>query len=767
MSQAPPPEDRALPVEDPRLVPFLPLIYVAWSDGDLTPDEIREICRRIDRREDIDHDCREVLARWLDPEQPPAAADLQRMLSVIRRYADAPGSPSLTDLGVELSRLDQRVQGVERQALEEVEQALGLATHEAARHLLADGRPQPEAPAAGTEPTFDVDTLARLLDDSHHELREEVRRLLSTEPFAYEPELDRAAYREKVLRLVRILADHGYGGLSFPEATGGRGDMGAFIAVFETLAYGDLSVLVKFGVQFGLFGGSILQLGTEDHHRRYLADIASLELPGCFAMSETGHGSNVRDIETVARYDVASESFIIQTPDPSARKDWIGNAARDGHLATVFAQLEIGAEGYGVHAFLVPIRDAQRRPLPGVEIEDCGHKLGLNGVDNGRLGFHQVSIPRANLLDRFASVAADGTYESPIPSAGKRFFTMLGTLVGGRVSVALGALSAAKSGLTIAVRYGDRRRQFGPAGEAEVRILDYLSHQRRLLPRLATTYALHFGLRHLARRYEESTSDNRREVETLAAGLKSYSSWHTIDTLQACRECCGGKGYLTENRFAALKADTDVFATFEGDNTVLLQLVAKGLLSGYRRQFGEMNVFDMVRYVAERAATGLAELNPVITRRSDEEHLRDRDFQLAALRWREDHLLGSVARRLKKRIDDGMDSFQAMIQVQDHLLKLALAHVERVLLEQFAAALEACEDEALREVLTDVCDLFALARLEADRGWYLSQGYVEAGKSKAIRNLVNDLCRKLRPQAVPLVDAFAIPDEVLAAPIAT
>ena len=274
------------------------------------------------------------------------------------------------------------------------------------------------------------------------------------------------------------------------------------------------------GVQFGLFGGSILQLGSSQHHQEYLPAIGTLELPGCFAMTETGHGSNVHDLETVARYDPQTEEFIIHTPNLSARKDYIGNAALHGRLATVFAQLEIGAQRHGVHAFLVPIREDDGTPCVGVGIEDCGEKLGLNGVDNGRLWFDGVRIPRSNLLDRFAQVGPDGIYSSPIASPTKRFFVMLGTLVGGRVSVALAASSASKSALTIAVRYGARRRQFGPEGEAETVLLDFRTHQRRLMPRLATTYALDFALKRLVTEYVGSTADSRREVEALAAGLK-------------------------------------------------------------------------------------------------------------------------------------------------------------------------------------------------------------------------------------------------------
>src|SRR6185295_17170940 len=147
--------------------------------------------------------------------------------------------------------------------------------------------------------------------------------------------------------------------------------------------------------------------------------------------------------------------------------------------------------------------------LPGVRIEDCGEKMGLNGVDNGRLWFDDVRIPRDNLLDRFGQVSPEGFYTSSVPSSSKRFFTMLGTLVGGRLSVGLAASSASKTALAIAVRYADRRRQFGPEGLAEVPVLDYPSLQRRLLPRLAAAYALDFALRHAVRRFLETPLEDR------------------------------------------------------------------------------------------------------------------------------------------------------------------------------------------------------------------------------------------------------------------
>ena len=376
-----------------------------------------------------------------------------------------------------------------------------------------------------------------------------------------------------------------------------------------------------------------------------------------------------------------------------------------------------------------------------------------------------MRVPRGHLLDRFAEVDANGNYSSPIASPSRRFFTMLGTLVGGRVSVALGSLSAAKAALAIAVRYSLKRRQFGPEEVPETRLLDYPTHQARLMPRLASTYAYHFALDALRRTYVESDPLDRRDVEAEAAGLKALATWHATDTIQTCRECCGGQGYLAVNRFADLKADSDVFTTFEGDNTVLLQLLAKTLLGGYKRQFGRMKPLGLVRYVAERAAVHVAELNPVTTRLTGDDHLLDRKFHLAAMAWREQHLLSTVARRLKGRLDDGMDMADAFLECQTHLVATARAHVEHRTLGHFVAAIETA-DSSIAPILERLCDLFALSRLREDRGFFLEQGYFEPPKAKAISKLVERLSAELRQQARPLVDAFGIPEDLLDAPIA-
>jgi acyl-CoA oxidase len=523
---------------------------------------------------------------------------------------------------------------------------------------------------------------------------------------------------------------------------------------------------VKFGVQFGLFGGSIHALGTEEHRERYLPKVATLELPGCFAMTETAHGSNVRGLETTITYDAPAAEFVVHTPREAAGKEYIGNALH-GRMAAVFGQLIVGGENRGVHAILTPLRDELGRLLPGIRVEDNGYKMGLNGVDNGRIWFDEVRVPREHLLSRFGGVGPDGEYASPIKDPSRRFFTMLGALVGGRVCVPRAGLSAAKSALSIAVRYGLRRRQFGPSyTEPETIIMDYPAHQRRLLPPLAKAYALHFALEGLSERYLRRRPEEMREIETLAAGMKAYTTWFVTATIQECREACGGKGYLAENRFAALKADTDIFTTFEGDNTVLMQLVARGVLSDFRKEFAEEGVWGMLRYLGANFATNILERNPIVIRLTDREHLLGREFHLNAFQYRERRLLSSAAQRLRALIKDGMTAYDAFLRCQTHLLALAEAFVERFVLEKFHEAIGANENEELSPILEKLCQFFALHTIEKNQGWYLGKDYIRANKSRAIRRLIDDLCAEIRPDAGALVEAFDIPRELLGAPIA-
>ena len=672
----------------------------------------------------------------------------------------------------------------------------------------------PSTPATDDDPSIDtavadtselseaergllVDNLRYVLDGRWRATRDEVRRRANRADLLPDPSRTLEQARARILEEMRELSDEGFAAAGFGADHGGTGDVGASITAIEMLGYADLSLMVKAGVQWGLFGGAVENLGTARHHKKYVADTISLDLLGCFAMTETGHGSNVQELETTATYDAATKEFVIHSPTPSARKDYIGGAAEHARMASVFAQLITAGPGqepesYGVHCFVVPIRDADGNDLPGVTTSDCGYKGGLPGVDNGRIMFDEVRIPKDNLLNRYADVEDDGTYSSPIENPNRRFFTMLGTLIRGRITVAATAGAASRKALAIATRYGLVRRQFdAPGDEEEIVILDYLGHQRKLLPLIAKSYAIAFAQNELTEELHEVQSDTpaespdgsaddskagrQRELEANAAGLKAYATWHASHAINVAREACGGAGYLDENQISIIRGDIDVFTTFEGDNTVLTQLIAKEVLSAYADDVQGLSAGGWVRFIASMARdvvvekTAARQVVQTLLESSDEDTeksaLTNRGTQLRLFRNREDHLVRTCAQRLRRATNDDNDAFEVFNNAQDHLLKVGQARTERIVLEAFVQAINDCDSRAAAEVLGKVCDLFVYSALEADLGWFMMHRHISVERAKAIRRGVNELCQDLRPHAATLVDAFGIPEELMGAPM--
>ncbi|PND59212.1 acyl-CoA oxidase [Mycobacterium sp. ENV421] len=624
--------------------------------------------------------------------------------------------------------------------------------------------------------TTTAEHLRNALDGRWRDVKNAVRGELSTEVFRPHYTPNTAIARAKVAEQMKIMAAKGAAEDGFRKEHGGNGDVGAAVTRIEMLAMSDLSLMVKAGVQWGLFGGAVENLGTERHHKAYVQRIIDLDLMGCFGMTETGHGSDVQALETTATYDPATQEFVINSPTPTSRKDYIGGAAETAKVSAVFAQLITGGESHGVHCFVVPLRDEDGNDLPGITTSDCHYKGGLPGVDNGRIMFDNVRIPRDNLLNKYGDVAADGTYSSPIENVNRRFFTMLGTLIRGRVTVGGSAAAAGRVALDIAVRYALQRKQFSaPDDDGEVLIMDYLVHQRRLFPLIARSYALQFAQNELvARLHDLQTSDNpdaeeQRELESRAAGLKAANTWHTSTAIQEAREACGGAGYLAENRLIALRADTDVFTTFEGDNHVLTQLVAKELLTAYADDIKGMSPVEWVRFAANFAGDRVLKrtaaetiMQTILDSRQDNEEegsLFNRGTQVKMFEDREEYLLASVARRLQRKSKE-MSAFDAFNSVQDHVLHTAKAHIDRIVLEAFVAGIDACEDEDARNILGMVCDLYALSVIEDDKAWFIEHRFLSTERAKAVTRGINQRCRDLRPHAELLVDGFGIPEQL-------
>lgn len=624
-----------------------------------------------------------------------------------------------------------------------------------------------------------------VLDGRWADARRQGRTLALNEESHDDPADDLETARARTTAGVALMAETGLPKVSLPPELGGKNQHATNVAGFEEAVTASPSLQIKAGVQFGLFGGAILHLGNAEQHEKWLLDAQSGKLLGSFAMTEIGHGSDVASVATTATYDVANEEFALTSPFRAATKEYIGNAARDARAAVVFAQLITNGVNHGVHAFFVPVRSEAGEPLPGITIEDDSYKGGLKGVDNGRISFDEVRIPRTNLLNRYGDVTADGTYSSPIESPGRRFFTMLGTLVQGRVSLDGASVVASKLALDIAVRYGLERKQFNTVDEIkETTLLDYQQHQRRLMPALASVYASAFAHEKLLTSFEEvfsgadDSEENRALLETRAAAFKADSTWMALEVIQECREACGGAGFMAENRLVGLRADMDVYVTFEGDNTVLLQLVAKRLLGDYAKEFAHLDVGGAARFFGTQAAehtlyrTGIVNagqvISDVITRNLSEKRIRSGKLQRSLLETRLEMMVAQVAQALRPAMKMPADKAGELFNSNQHeLIEMARAYVE---LEKWKAL-----DEKMREqtdadqakVFRRLRDTYGLSLIEKRLGWHLMYGRLPMMRARQINETLNRLCAKLSANALDLVDAFGYGDDHRRATIAT
>jgi acyl-CoA oxidase len=757
----------------PGVLSLLPLFYIGWSDSVLSPSEMAFIHKKVSELGFLTQAEKDYLIKYTDPRNPPADTVFKEWLEILRyEAAKLPQSSkqTLAQLGIDIAKAHTSAsQGFfddasTLDALLAIEKELGVYTDEDLNSMIF----QLGVSHLKSEPkssTFDTDNMQSILDGKRANTKQRVRQLLKDPAFQTGILRDKDAHRLKTLEMTKELAKQGYGGLAYPKAYGGKGDMSEYIAIFETLAYHDLSLTIKFGVQFGLFGGAILGLGTDRHHRKYLELTGTAEILGCFAMTETGHGSNVKDLETTATYDHATASITIHTPQYRAGKEYIGNALH-GSIAVVFAQLIVGKENHGIHAIVVPYRDKNGELLRGVTVKDCGYKMGLNGVDNGRLWFDNVQVPKENLLNKYGDIDEKGAYISPIDNPNKRFFTMLGALVGGRICVGMAGNNAAKTALTIATKYALKRRQFAPKdGELETLLMDYPTHQHRLIPLLVKSYTFHFALTTLSEQYCIANEEDMRKIETKAAGLKAMATWHATNAIQTCREACGGKGFLSENRFADIKADSDIFTTFEGDNTVLMQLVAKGLLTEFKQSFHDEGVKAVMRYLGSKIGNVIAEYNPYFTRNTAVEHLMSAEFHAEALKYREKKILISLSERMKDYLKKRLGPYEAFLKCQTHMISLAKAYVERLVYREMIKKLDTLAASPEKEMLQKITTYYALNCINEDKGWFLEADYMDGAKTKAIRRTLNKLTQELRPEVGALVDSFGISEETLNAEI--
>ncbi|WVZ10937.1 hypothetical protein V8G54_015467 [Vigna mungo] len=582
---------------------------------------------------------------------------------------------------------------------------------------------------------FDVDEMKIVWAGSREdfELSDRISRLVASDPVFRKD--DRAALGRKELfkntlrkaahawkRVIELRLSGEFSALE-PEAYKLR----AFV---DQPAFTDL--------HWGMFVPAIQGQGTDEQQQKWLPLAYRMQIIGCYAQTELGHGSNVQGLETTATFDPKTDEFVIHSPTLTSSKWWPGGLGKVSTHAVVYARLIIDGQDYGVHGFIVQLRSLDDHlPLPGITIGDIGMKFGnaaYNTMDNGVLTFDHVRIPRNQMLMRVSQVTREGKYvHSNVPRQ-----LVYGTMVYVRQKIVADASVALSRAVCIATRYSAVRRQFGSHnGGLETQVIDYKTQQSRLFPLLASAYAFRFVGEWLLWLYTDVTERLKAkdfstlpEAHACTAGLKSLTTTATADGIEECRKLCGGHGYLCSSGLPELFAVYVPACTYEGDNIVLLLQVARHLVKTVSQLSTGNKPVGTTAYMAR--------LEQLLQYHSDVKKAEDwlkPNVVLEAFEARAARMCVACAQNLSK-FSNPEEGFQ---ELAADLVEAAVAHCQLIV----------------------VSNVYALSLLHKHLGDFISTGCIDPKQGSLANEQLRNLYSQVRPNAVALVDAYNYTDHYL------
>ncbi|CAK1601685.1 unnamed protein product [Parnassius mnemosyne] len=510
------------------------------------------------------------------------------------------------------------------------------------------------------------------------------------------------------------------------------------------------------GLHYIMFMPALLNQGNEEQQAKWLPRAWNCSIIGSYAQTELGHGTFIRGLETTATYDASTKEFVLHSPTLTSYKWWPGGLGHSANYCIVVAQLYTKGVCHGIHSFIVQVRDEDTHmPLPGMKVGEIGVKLGLNAVNNGFLGFDNVRIPRSHLLMKHAQVLEDGTY---VKSRNSKL--NYGAMVFVRVVIVYDMVNYLSKAVTIATRFSAVRRQSQlKAGQPECQILDYVTQQHKLFIGIAACHALRITADKLWNTFhdinEELVGGNLErlpELHALACCLKAVTTADTSAYVERCRLACGGHGYMMSSNLPLTYGLVTAACTYEGENTVLLLQTARFLVKTYQ-QMNTKTLTPTVAYLKTAAAKGFCDiwLNTV-------EGVIN-GFQLVALRK-----ISHCVECMSKRVNSGMSFEDAWNITSVQLVAAAEAHCRAIVISTFfeeIRELAKTSSAQLKEILYQLVDLYCVYWALEKLSDLLLYTPITHKDVEQMHLWYEETLTKIRPNAVGLVDAFDIRDDML------
>ncbi|XP_056673097.1 peroxisomal acyl-coenzyme A oxidase 1 isoform X2 [Monodelphis domestica] len=514
------------------------------------------------------------------------------------------------------------------------------------------------------------------------------------------------------------------------------------------------------GINYSMFIPTLLNQGTTAQQQKWLTPSFRLQIIGTYAQTEMGHGTHLRGLETTATYDPKTQEFVLNSPTVTSIKWWPGGLGKTSNHAIVLAQLYTKGECYGLHAFIVPIREiGTHKPLPGIIVGDIGPKFGYDEMDNGYLKMDNCRIPRENMLMKYAQVKPDGTYVKPLSNK-----LTYGTMVFVRSFLVGEAARSLSKACTIAIRYSIVRHQSEiQSGDPEPQILDFQTQQYKLFPLLATAYAFQFVGAYMKETYHRINVDINQgnlselpELHALTAGLKAFTSWTANSGIEACRMACGGHGYSHCSGLPNIYVNFTPTCTFEGENTVMMLQTARFLIKSYDQVHSGKLVGGMVSYLndlpSQRIQPHQVAAWPAVV------DINSPDSLVEAYKLRAARLVEAAAKNLQIEMKHKKSKEIAWNLTSVDLVRASEAHCHYVVVKLFSGNLSKIEDKPIQAVLKNLCLLYALYGISQKSGDFLQGGILTDSQLTQVNQRVKELLTVIRPDAAALVDAFDFKD---------